>query len=281
MPLDVALFVPCLTDQYAPRSAVAVVKVLDHFGCRVIVPDAQPCCGRPMYDAGLDDDARLLARQFVRTFEPFDRVVTPGVACLAMLHEHYAGLLADEAEWATRAGALAAKVVEFVPFVTRELKIDLKGFALPAPVRLTYQPVCYGRSTPNGGAHGAARDGSARTGTGRDGDARTGATDAPPRDETHFLLGRLGNVTLAPLGETDQCCGFGGGFAQKFPEISLSIAAEKARQIAATGAAATVCNDTGCAMALSDACRRSAIPAGVRHIAEVLAEALGLDLTTL
>ena len=242
----VALFIACLTDQFHPHVGIALTKVLEHFGCRVSFPQSQTCCGQPFYNNGFHDDARTLARRMVEIFEPYEWVVTPSGSCCAMVREHVPRLLQGDHAYEHGAKRIARNTYEFVEFLDRVLKLDLSNLALPAPRKLTYHYTCHLRAIG-------------------------------VRDEAVRMLKQLGNVELIPLEKADQCCGFGGTFAVKYPAISGAIAEDKVNCIARTGAGETVCNDAGCAMNLAGLCHRRGVEQRFVHIAELMAEALGLD----
>ena len=250
MPYDVALFVTCLTDQFYPHVGVAVTKILEHFGCRVHFPDAQTCCGQPFYNNGYHEEARELAKRMVGVFEPYDHVVTPSGSCCAMVREHFPHLLHGDHAWEHGCGKVCSRTYEFVEFLDKVLKVDFSAFKLPTKESVTYHYTCHLRGI--------------------------GVTDRGVE-----LLRQMGNVEFRAMEKTDQCCGFGGTFAIKYPAISGAIVEDKIQCIAATKAATTVCNDAGCTMNISGMCHRHGVETKVRHIAELMAEALGLDMGTL
>ena len=243
----VALFVTCLTDQYYPHVGIAVTKLLEHFGCTVEFPQAQTCCGQPFFNNGFHGEASELAKRMCEIFEPYDYVVTPSGSCCAMVREHFHTLLKEDHAWHHSAEGLIHKTYEFVEFLDKVLKVDLTSLKLPTPTTITYHYTCHLR------------------GIGL-------------KDEGVRMLQQIGNVDFKPMDKTDQCCGFGGTFAMKYPEISGAIVEDKTRCIAATGAKTTVCNDAGCSMNISGMCNRNGVDSKVKHIAELMAEALGFDL---
>lgn len=245
-PLHVALFVTCLTDQFYPRVGVAVTRILEHFGCTVHFPAGQTCCGQPFYNNGYHDEARELAKRMVELFEPYEYVVTPSGSCCAMVREQFPHLLAGDHAWEHGMRKLAGCTFEFVEFLDKVLKVDLTGLSLPQPRNVTYHYTCHLRGIG-------------------------------VKDEAVRLLQQIGNVNFVPLEKTDQCCGFGGTFAVKYPAISGAIVEDKVDCIAATGAQTTVCNDAGCTMNIAGSCRRRGVNTDVRHLAELIAEALGID----
>jgi len=248
MPHKIALFVTCLTDQFYPHVGVAVTKILEHYGCTVEFPQAQTCCGQPFYNNGFHPEAASLARKFVEVFEPYDWIVTPSGSCCAMVREHFHTLLKDDPAWVHGMEKTMARTYEFVEFLDKVLKVDLSQLKLPEARSLTYHYTCHLRGIG-------------------------------VKDEGVKLLQQMGNVEFREMEKMDQCCGFGGTFAVKYPEISGAIVEDKVQCIAATKADAVVCNDAGCSMNISGMCHRSGVETKTIHIAELLADALRLDLT--
>lgn len=246
----VALFVTCLTDQFQPRVGVAVVKVLEKLGWRVEFPKAQTCCGQPFFNNGFSPEAAGLARRFVEIFEPYEHIVTPSGSCCAMVREHFGELLRQDPAWRERAHRVGERTFEFLEFLERVAGVDPSHLDLPRPASLTYHYTCHLRTLGIG-------------------------------EEPERFLKRIGNANFIPLSKTEQCCGFGGTFALKMPHISGAMVEDKAANIRATGAAITVCNDGGCAMNIAGMCHRAKVETRVAHIAEVLAEAMGLNLDSL
>jgi L-lactate dehydrogenase complex protein LldE len=244
---NVALFITCLTDQFYPHVGVAVTKLLEHFGCKVEFPQAQTCCGQPFFNNGFHAETRGLAERFIGIFEPYDYIVTPSGSCAAMVREQYEYLLKDDKVWAPRMHKVTHKTYEFVEFLDKVLKVDLTKLSLPKQESITYHYTCHLRGIG-------------------------------VKDEGLRLLRQMGNVDFRAMEKTDQCCGFGGTFAVKYPAISGAIVEDKAQCIEATGAGTLVCNDAGCSMNIAGMCHRKGMPVKTRHIAELMAEALGLDI---
>jgi L-lactate dehydrogenase complex protein LldE len=246
--MDVALFITCLTDQFYPHVGVAVTKILEHFGCRVHFPKAQTCCGQPFFNNGFHDEARPLAKRFIEIFEPYEYIVTPSGSCCAMVREQFEQLLKGDHAYEHGLHQVVGRTYEFVEFLDKVLKVDFHQFKLPSGEPITYHYTCHLRGIG-------------------------------VKDEGVKLLQQIGNVDFKPMEKTDQCCGFGGTFAVKYPAISGAIVEDKANCIAATGASTLVCNDAGCTMNISGMLHRRGQQTKVRHIAELMAEAMGLDLT--
>ncbi len=246
--MNVALFVTCLTDQFYPHVGVAVTKILEHFGCSVTFPKNQTCCGQPFFNNGYHDESRELAKRFIRIFEPYEYIVTPSGSCCAMVREQFEYLLRGDHAYEHGLHHVTSRTHEFVEFLDKVLKIDFSRFKLPKLETMTYHYTCHLRGIG-------------------------------VKDEGVKLLRQIGGVEFKPLEKTDQCCGFGGTFAVKYPAISGAIVEDKINCIAATGAGTVICNDAGCTMNISGMLHRRGQGARVRHIAEVIADAMGLDLT--
>ena len=246
--MQVALFITCLTDQFYPHVGVAVTKILEHFGCTVAFPQSQTCCGQPFFNNGFHDESRELAKRFIQIFEPYDYIVTPSGSCAAMVREQYEYLLKGDHAYEHGLHQITSRTYEFVEFLDKVLKVDFSQFKLPASESCTYHYTCHLRGIG-------------------------------VKDQGLKLLRQIQGVEFAPLEKTDQCCGFGGTFAVKYPAISGAIVEDKANCIAATGAGTVVCNDAGCTMNISGMLHRRGQTQQVRHIAELMAEAMGIDMT--
>ena len=246
---DVALFITCLTDQFYPHVGVAITRILEKLGCRVLFPEAQTCCGQPFFNNGFHDEARQLATRMISIFEPFPYVVTPSGSCCAMVREQFQELLHDDPQWEPAVKRLMSRTYEFVEFLDKMLNVDFSAFRLPESRPISYHYTCHLRGIG-------------------------------VKDEGVKLLRQIGNVDFRPMEKTDQCCGFGGTFAVKYPAISGAIVEDKVNCLAATGAQTLVCNDAGCTMNIAGMCHRRGLDTRVRHIAELIAEAMGIDVSS-
>lgn len=243
--MRVALFITCLTDTFYPRTGIAVVKVLEHLGCTVEFPQAQTCCGQPMWNSGYHDDAKALAQRMIQVFEPYDCVVTPSGSCAAMIRDYYGEMFEHDHAWEHGARELAGKTYEFVEFLDKVLKVDLADLGVKWDGKATYHYSCHLRGI--------------------------GITDEAVR-----MMEKVDGLDYTPLEKMDQCCGFGGTFAMKYPDISGMMVNDKADCIAATGAPVCVSNDAGCTMNISGACHRAGRDVKFITLAEIIAEGLGL-----
>ncbi len=240
MPLKVGLFVTCLVDLFRPTVGFAAAKLLEDAGCTVEAPRAQTCCGQPAYNSGDRKTAQAIARQVVDLFEGFDYVVAPSGSCAGMLRAHYPALLADDPAYAARAKALAAKSYELVSFLADVLKQEKVAARFAGKV--TYHDTCSG--------------------------LRELGVKAQPRR----LLASVTGLELKELPGAEVCCGFGGTFCIKYPEISDKLVTEKAEQIEATGADTLLAGDLGCLLNMAGKLLRRGGKVKARHVAEVLAD---------
>jgi len=243
--LRIALFITCLTDTFYPRTGVAVVRVLEHLGHHVEFPQAQTCCGQPMYNNGFTAEARTLALRLARVFEPFDTVVTASGSCAAMVREHNLHLFDRGTPEHTILAALAAKTHEFSELLTSVLHVDLNSLAPSLNETVTYHYACHLR--PLG-----------------------------IKTQHEEMLTSIPGVDYRPLENKEQCCGFGGTFAVKYPTISGQMVADKVEAIKKTGAATVISSDAGCTMNISGACHRAGHAVRFKSLPELLAESLGL-----
>lgn len=216
-PIRVALFVTCLVDQVLPEVGVAAVRLLRRAGCQVEFPAGQTCCGQPFFNSGFRDEARRLARRMIEIFEPYDYVVAPSGSCVSMVRAEYPHLFEHDAAWQARARGLAGKTYELSEFL-----VQVAGWVPPGPAagtarRVTYHDSCHMN--------------------------RLLHLKAEPRS----LLAAAG-VQIEEMAESERCCGFGGLFSVRMPEVSNAMTADKLRQARETGTPVLVTADPGCLM---------------------------------
>jgi len=235
--MRVALFVTCLVDLFRPSVGFATVRLLQRLGAEVVVPPEQPCCGQPAYNNGDFDGARAIARQVVAAFEAYDHVVVPSGSCAGMLVRHYPELFRDEPETLARAEALAARTRELSAFL-----VEFGDGAIDARFggRVAMHDSCSTRGEL--GIHAAPR----------------------------VLIERLG-AERVELDDAEVCCGFGGTFCVKYPDVSARMVSDKAQAVAASGADVLVSGDLGCLMNIAGRLKRIDSPVRVYHLAELLA----------
>ena len=235
----VGLFVTCLVDLMRPRVGFAAVKLLEEAGCAVTVPAAQTCCGQPAYNSGDDKNARAIARQVIAAFEGFDYVVAPSGSCAGTIKVHYPRLFAGDADMAGRAEDLARRTHELTSFLNDIMQVTESAAEYQAKV--TYHDTCSG--------------------------LRELAIKSAPR----ALLGRVKGLELTESEGAETCCGFGGTFCVKYPEISEHMVDATANDVIASGAELLLGGDLGCLLNIAGRLKRRGAAVGVRHVAEVLA----------
>jgi L-lactate dehydrogenase complex protein LldE len=235
----VALFVTCLVDLHRPTVGFAAIRLLEQAGCQVEVPRAQTCCGQPAYNSGDRATTRELAAGILDAFGGYDYVVVPSGSCGGMLRVHMPHLFDDDPNLRTRAEALADRTYELISFLTDVMGMD----SVPAEYGgvVTYHDSCAG--------------------------LRELGVKAQPRK----LLQSIRGVTLKEMEEPEICCGFGGTFCVKYPEISTRMVADKTKDITATGADTLLAGDMGCLLNMAGRLKREGSAVKVRHVAEVLA----------
>lgn len=236
---EVALCVTCLVDQIMPEVGVATTRVLRRSGFEVTFPQEQTCCGQPFFNSGFMAEARRLAKHTIETFEPYETVVLPSGSCATMMRLEYPHLLAEEPGWAERAQRLAERIYELSSFVER----FAPGFPqVPRvqPTAITYHDSCH----------------MCRL--------------LELKEEPRRALRRAG-YEISEMAESERCCGFGGLFSLRMPEVANAMSNEKIRQALETGAAVLVSADPGCLMQIRGLAGDR--PIRVVHLATLLEEA--------
>ncbi len=236
---DVRLFATCLAEQFFPNVLTATRTVLERQGLKVAVIRQAFCCGQAPFNEGLRDEALELARRFLNHVEPGVPIIVPSGSCAGMMRNFYPDLLAGTPELATQAAALRPWIFELSQFLVNVLKVKYVGARFARTV--AYHPSCH-----------LTRE------------LRVG-------DEPRLLLSNVHELKLVDFRNPEECCGFGGTFAVKFPEISTAMADDKILRLRETTAEVLVANDCGCLMQLGGALHRQNAPITVRHLAEILA----------
>ncbi len=235
----VGLFVTCLVDAMRPNIGFASLKLLEESGCDVEVPQAQTCCGQPAFNSGDDATTRAIAKQIIENFEQYDYVVVPSGSCASMIRTHYKDVFTDDPDWAERQQALSAKTWEVLSFLSDVMKFQ------PSNVRYdgvaTYHDSC------------------------------SGLRDLGVHDQPRAMLAGVDGLSMTPLKDNDACCGFGGTFCIKYPDISNAIVGEKTQNIAETGADTLLAGDLGCLMNMAGKMSREERKVKAYHTIEVLA----------
>lgn len=225
-------------DLFRPGIGFAAVELLERSGCEVEVPELQTCCGQPALNSGDLDDARALARRVIAAFEGYDFVVVPSGSCAGTLRCHYPALFEHEPDWQARARALAGRCHELTSFL-----VDVRGLdAVPTHFdgTVTYHDSC------------------------------SGLRELGVRGQPRHLLSGIPGLELREMDDADVCCGFGGTFCVKYPELSLRMVSDKVNNIDVSGAGVLLGGDLGCLMNIAGRLQRMGRDTRVFHVAELL-----------
>ena len=237
--MRVSLFIPCFIDSLYPHVGMAIVKVLERLGHTIDYPEGQTCCGQPPFNSGYWDEARSVASRQLKMFADSEVVVSASGSCGAMFRKFYPELFHGHPD-AAAAKALSAKTYEFSEFLVDKLGVRDVGAKLE------------GRATFHDGCHGMRELG----------------IKGAPRE----LLREVRGLELVEMGEGEACCGFGGTFAVKFPQISTAMAEVKCGSIMETKAEYVISNDSSCLMQIQGWLDRNVGTVKCLHLAEVLAQ---------
>ena len=238
--MRVALFVTCIVDQLWPSVGASTVAVLKRAGCTVEFDERQTCCGQPAFNTGYRAEARNVAQRFIKLCEESraEAIVSPSGSCTAMVH-HYDSLFPDDEEWRKRALAVAGRTYELSSFLVRVLKVEDVGARFAG--RVTWHDACH-----------ALRD-------------------LGVRNEPRRLISNVKEAEFVELENSDSCCGFGGTFSVKYPEISVAILDQKIEAIERANVQAVVAADASCLMQIGGRLSRKGSSVRAMHLAELLA----------
>ena len=238
--IKVGLFVTCIVDQMWSSVGTATVEVLRRAGCEVEFDERQTCCGQPAFNTGYRAEARRVAERFIELYEgsAAEFIVSPSGSCTAMVH-HYDALFLDDPRWRARAQAVARRTFELSSFLVRVLEITDVGARFKGKV--TWHDACHG------------------------------LRELRVRDEPRALIRNVKEAELIELENAEVCCGFGGTFSVKYPEISTAILDQKIEAIEAAGVDGVVSGDASCLMQIGGRLSRIGSKVRVLHLAELLA----------
>ena len=239
----VALFVTCLVDLHRPSVGFAAIKLLKQAGCDVEVPRAQTCCGQPAYNSGDRRMAQDLAQGVIEAFSGFDYVVVPSGSCGGMIAHHFPTLFEDDPNLRARAEAMGAKTFELVQFLTEVMGVETVSASYEGVA--TYHDSC------------------------------SGLRELGIKGQPRALLASVQGLELREMADPEVCCGFGGTFCVKYPEISTRMVSDKSADVVATGADTLLAGDLGCLLNMAGRLSREGHSVQVRHVAEVLAGITG------
>jgi L-lactate dehydrogenase complex protein LldE len=235
--MHLSLMITCLGDVIRPSAGRAVVGVLRRLGHTIDFPEVQTCCGQPMFNSGYAELAREQAKHTIRVFAGEQPVIVPSGSCAAMVKVEYPHLLEGDDVWHAKALDLARRTFEFSDFLVNQLGVVDVGAKFAGKV--AYHFACHLRMLGH-------------------------------TDEVERLIQHVAGATYVPLNRQDQCCGFGGSFAIRYPHISGNMVDDKMRCILATGADCVVSTDAGCMMNIGGRLHRESQRVELLHIAELL-----------
>ncbi len=242
-PTQVYLFGTCVVDLFYPEAGMDSIRLLEREGLRVHFPQAQSCCGQPAYTSGYTEEARAVARTQLALFaEPWP-VVVPSGSCAGMLRHHYAELFADEPETLRQVQDLAERTYELAEFLLHVCQVDYHD--LGAPTKVALHTSCSARREMQTHLHGRA------------------------------LLGQLEAVERVDHDHESECCGFGGTFSVRMPDISGAMVADKTRALQDSGAAQVLTADCGCLMNINGALEKQRAALRGEHLASFLWRRIG------
>lgn len=240
--MRVALFVPCYVDMIYPEVGVSVVRVLRRMGVEVTYPEGQTCCGQPAFNSGFFREARAVARHLLDVFEQdaADYVVCPSGSCAAMVSHYYPVIFADQEEERERSEALGSRVREFSDFLVNVLGVGAEDLGASYPGRAVFHTGCHQRR------------------------------ELGILEEPRELLRGVEGLELLDWKNEELCCGFGGTFSVKMPDVSVAMADEKIKALDKSGADTLVSCDSSCLMHLGGRLERTGRVTRVLHLAQVL-----------
>jgi L-lactate dehydrogenase complex protein LldE len=242
-PTHVTLFASCMVDQLAPAVGESTVDVLEYLGLTVNFLDDQTCCGQPAFNSGFRSEALPVAKRFIELFEQVEGpIVVPSGSCAAMVRNYYGDLFRDDLNLIERARRVGERLYELTEFISQFFGGDAIAGQLDDTA--TYHKCCHL--------------------------LREIGVDEQPLE----ILSQVEGLEMTPLERADVCCGFGGAFSVKMPDISSAILDEKIDYIEATQAKTVIAADTGCVYQMQGGLRRRGSDVQVVHIAEVLAKSI-------
>ena len=238
--MRVALFVPCYVDVINPEVGVSVVRILRKLGVEVAYPEGQTCCGQPAFNSGFFDEARSVGRHFLKVFgrERFDYVVCPSGSCTTMVSHYYPFIFKDLPDEREISEELGPRVREFSDFLVNVLGVTDLG--------ARYE----GRAVFHTGCHQRRELGVL--------------------NEPRELLENVEGLEMLGWKNEELCCGFGGTFSVKMPDVSTAMADEKIRALQGSGADTLISGDSSCLMHLKGRLGRTGHDTRVYHLAQIL-----------
>jgi L-lactate dehydrogenase complex protein LldE len=246
--MRIGLFIPCYIDQLFPNVGIATVELLERFDVEVDFPEGQTCCGQPMANTGLTEQTRPLAEKYYDVFHEYEYVVCPSGSCTSMVRHHYDDYLSDKSDFDT----FKNRTFELTEFLVDVLKVDHINGKYNHKVGLHQS--CHGLRE--------LRLGSASEVVGEQ------------FNKARQLLEKLEGIQISELKRPDECCGFGGTFAVAEEAVSCMMGLDRIHDHEQAGTQVLTANDMSCLMHMDGLIRRQKKGIEVKHIAEILVEAM-------
>ncbi|MGE5257430.1 MAG: (Fe-S)-binding protein [Hyphomicrobiales bacterium] len=235
----ITLFIPCLVDAVCPHVGEAMVRVFERLGLELECPTNQTCCGQPAFNSGFRREARVAAQRFIEIFGTAGTIVSPSGSCVHMVRHHYPDLFRDQPEWRERAEHIGTRTYEFSEFLVDVLKVEDVGASYSG--RVTYHDSCHL------------------------------LRGIRVKEQPRRLLRNVAGLELVEMKNSDYCCGFGGAFAVKYPDISCAMVYDKVENIVNASVDTVVGCDAGCLLNIAGAVSRQGLSIRTKHLAEILA----------
>ena len=237
---NVSLFIPCTVDLFLPHIGEATVTLLRRLGIHPLYHEEQTCCGQPALNSGYQHEARKAARHFIKVFGEDEIIVSPSGSCVCMVKYHYPELFEKEPEWRRRAEELAPRLFELSQYIVDVLKVEDVGASFAGKV--AYHESCH--------------------------ILRGLGVSAQPKK----LLSAVKGTQLVPLNAADSCCGFGGEFANHFPDISEAMVRDKVENYLMSGADLLLLGEPGCLLNIGGFLSRHHPGKKAMHVVSFLAD---------
>jgi len=237
--MDIQLFIPCFIDQLYPKTGFNVIKILEKAGCTVRYNPEQTCCGQPAFNSGYWGEAASLAEKFLRDFDTSSPIVSPSASCTGYIIHHYDKVLKDKPELLEKHAQLKDSIFELSDFLVNKLKVD--DFGAEFPHKVTFHDAC------------------------------SALREYGVKEEPRQLLRKVKGIELIEMNECETCCGFGGTFAVKNPDISAAMAEQKVLNALETGAEYIVSTEASCLMNINGFIKKHKLPLKGIHLADILA----------
>jgi len=238
--MKVSLFITCLVDQFFPQIGISTMKILRKLGVEVEFDGRQTCCGQPALNTGYEAEARQVAQHFLEVYRDSDHIVVPSGSCSTMIKVFFPKLFAEDSSRRRLAEEVGQRTFELSEFLSSVLGVESTGARFPEVV--TYHDSCHL--------------------------LRELGISSEPRQ----LIRAVEEIDLREMEHSDRCCGFGGTFSVKFPDVSAAMGNDKVGWIRSSGARYVIASDVGCLMHINGLLERNQIPIQTMHLAELLAK---------